>query len=155
MVTGEFLSAPGSRPQTIDLTAAERRLKRRMFDAFATQRQVLKMFSLENEKFRLAPHYDFTQPPHDGDLQYERFGFAQGSEWRRRASRFAAVPATAPTAITPPITAPPAPTPPPIAPAVSASSSSPSSATAPSLTEPRPSGSGCRPYLAANPKSFL
>ncbi len=87
IVAGDFLPAAGPRPHTIELTPSERALKQRMFDSFPTQRQVLEMFSLQSEKFRVAPRYDFTQPPHDGELLYERFGFAQGCEWRRRASR--------------------------------------------------------------------
>ena len=38
------------------------------------------------ESFRLAPHYDFSQPPLDGVLPYEKSGDAlNGRRWRRLA----------------------------------------------------------------------
>ena len=87
MVTGEFLDEPRGEIAAITLTPAERELKAAMFSSFATQRRILSMFRLENEKFRTAPSYDFTRPPHAGELLYERFGFASGEEWRRSAAR--------------------------------------------------------------------
>jgi hypothetical protein len=46
-----------------------------MFAAYTTQREVLAPFGVEHERFRPAPRYDFTGPPHDGRLHYERAGF--------------------------------------------------------------------------------
>ncbi len=85
-VTGEFLPAIGSKQETIELEPAERELKRAMLDVFATQQDILKLFSTERERFRPARAYDFTKPPHPGELQYERWGFASGAEWRKRAA---------------------------------------------------------------------
>lgn len=83
IVTGEFLGPEPTR--VIRLAPGERHLKRAMFAAFPSQRHVLEMFGLDHEAFRRAPAYDFTQPPHAGELQYERWGFAGGQEWRSRA----------------------------------------------------------------------
>ena len=39
------------------------------------------------ERFRLAPRYDFTQPPHAGDLHYEQFGWELTPQrWRSLAA---------------------------------------------------------------------
>ena len=66
----------------VDLSQGERDLKRRMFDAFASQRHVLVRFSAETERFRAAPSYDFLQLPNGGDLHYERMGWGMtGARW--------------------------------------------------------------------------
>lgn len=86
MVTGEFLGpAPGL--TVVRLTAAERELKGAMLGCFASQERVLRLFAVDQEKFRIAPRYDFTQAPHEGALQYEKFGWGiTGEQWRQRAA---------------------------------------------------------------------
>ncbi|MGI8619558.1 MAG: hypothetical protein ACR2L6_10815 [Gemmatimonadaceae bacterium] len=43
---------------------------------------------MEREKFRPAPRYTFTKPPHSGPLLYERFSnLASGEQWRDQARR--------------------------------------------------------------------
>ncbi len=87
--TGEFLANGG--PEIVfELTPAEREMKRRMFDQFGTQREVLAPFRADTERFRLAPSYDFTRPPHLGELWYERFDWGtNGEQFRRMAARVA------------------------------------------------------------------
>jgi LmbE family N-acetylglucosaminyl deacetylase len=58
---------------TIPLSERQIAFKRRLFQCFASQSRVLQWFQLSVEKFRVAPRYDFTQPPHEGDLYYEMF----------------------------------------------------------------------------------
>ncbi len=68
------------------LTEEQRDLKRRMMDCFISQQRVLHLFPPGVEKFRRAPRYDFTRPPHAGDLLYERFDWRiSGDEWRAQA----------------------------------------------------------------------
>jgi N-acetylglucosamine malate deacetylase 2 len=83
--TGNFLTA--LRPlTTLTLDAQERLRKRRMIDCFVSQRELLAAFGTEIERFREAPDYDFTQPPHQGELHYERLGWnITGALWRRHA----------------------------------------------------------------------
>lgn len=85
LTTGVFL--PSSRPViTLVLNATERFCKRRMIDCFASQRHVLAPFGTEVESFRLAPDYDFAQPPHRGELYYEQLGWGiTGELWLRQA----------------------------------------------------------------------
>jgi LmbE family N-acetylglucosaminyl deacetylase len=74
--TGAFL--PGGRTAVrLDLTPAERSLKRRMLDCFASQVEVLRPFGVERERFRPAPRYDFSRPA--AEVHYESLG------WRWRA----------------------------------------------------------------------
>jgi LmbE family N-acetylglucosaminyl deacetylase len=84
--TGNFL--PGDRPvSTLPLRPAERSRKRRMIDCFASQRELLAGFSTDVERFRQAPDYNFTLPPHHGVLHYERLGCGiNGQIWRRHAA---------------------------------------------------------------------
>jgi N-acetylglucosamine malate deacetylase 2 len=64
--------ASGGGPERLlRLTAAERDLKARMVAAHRSQADVLRSFDLAVERFRVAPRYDFTHRPHDGDLLYE------------------------------------------------------------------------------------
>jgi LmbE family N-acetylglucosaminyl deacetylase len=85
--TGCFLDAPTARSErelALDDAAAAR--KRGMFACYASQSETLRWFGVDRERFRIAPTYDFTQPPHDGRLYYEYFdwGFS-GATWRAEA----------------------------------------------------------------------
>lgn len=86
MAVGCFLPADGSPETTRLLSEEERDLKRRMFACYATQRQVLSAFPIDIERFRPAPAYDFTRPPHPGPLHYESFDWGMtGERWRALA----------------------------------------------------------------------
>ncbi len=82
---GRFL--PGPEPVRLQLTPGEIARKRAMMEAFATQAATLRQFPLRQELFRPAPAYDFTAPPHPGQLLYERHGWGmEGSRWRALAA---------------------------------------------------------------------
>jgi LmbE family N-acetylglucosaminyl deacetylase len=67
---------------TLQLSADEITFKRRLFQCFVSQQHVLKWFPIRVEKFRVAPVYDFTQPPHEGQLYYEKFAWGlTGTRW--------------------------------------------------------------------------
>lgn len=77
---GVFLGAPGA--ETV-LSPEEVERKRRMAARFETQAHALAPFPLDRERFRLAPAYDFSRPPHEGTLYYERFDWGiDGAQWR-------------------------------------------------------------------------
>lgn len=70
----------------IELTDDLRTKKQQMYDCFTSQSGVIQSFGAELEKFRPAPRYDFTRAPHEGELNYERFGDPmRGERWRREA----------------------------------------------------------------------
>jgi LmbE family N-acetylglucosaminyl deacetylase len=83
--TGAFL--PSSTPViTLALSSRDCLRKRRMIDCFASQRELLAPFGTDVESFRIAPDHDFAQPPHRGELFYERLGWGiTGEMWRRHA----------------------------------------------------------------------
>jgi LmbE family N-acetylglucosaminyl deacetylase len=86
MEVGRFLidSEPG---EAVQLTNQERERKQRMVECFATQIQMLRQFPLDVERFRAAPVYSFTDPPHFGKLFYENFDWGMtGERWRRLAA---------------------------------------------------------------------
>lgn len=67
---------------TVMLDAAERARKQKMIGCYVTQRAVLSGFSLDCEKFRTAPAYDFTRLPNGGNLLYERHDWKlRGEDW--------------------------------------------------------------------------
>ena len=81
METGRFLSSAGV--TAVGLDGAEQALKRRMLECFVSQAGTLAPFGVETETFRRAPRYDFTLPPHEGALHYERFDWGMdGPRWR-------------------------------------------------------------------------
>lgn len=81
-VTGEFLNPNAQQEFCVDLSPAENERKRQMFAAHASQRLVLSAFSTDRERFRRAPDYDFSQPPHQGKLWYECMGWQMtGEQW--------------------------------------------------------------------------
>lgn len=84
LLTGRFL--PGPDATVVALTDAEQLQKQAMFDCFRTQARMLAAFSATHEKFRPAPHYDFTVPPLPGRLNYEHWGWSMtGAKWRQLA----------------------------------------------------------------------
>jgi hypothetical protein len=58
-----------------------------MIDCFTTQRWLLEQFDLSTERFRIAPDYDFREPPQSGELHYETLGWSiAGADWRSSAT---------------------------------------------------------------------
>ena len=95
-VTGEFLpsthrhDADMGEELCIDLCLPERECKQRMFTAYASQALVLSAFGTGRERFRRAPSYDFSRPPHPEKLWYESMGWMSGEEWRVLAAQHTA-----------------------------------------------------------------
>ena len=84
-VTGEFLNS------TVEIVREfceiDQSRKRKMLDAYASQRLVLESFGTDRERFRTAPEYDFSQPPHEGKLWYECMGWPMtGERWGELAA---------------------------------------------------------------------
>ena len=73
--TGVFLHEDRTEVCDLPLNAAQRESKEAVFAAFETQRGILDLFgpTLWTERFRVAPAYDFTQPPHPWPAYYQRF----------------------------------------------------------------------------------
>jgi LmbE family N-acetylglucosaminyl deacetylase len=91
-ITGEFLPSRVDRDVAkevrVELSAADQERKRGMFAAYSSQARVLNEFSIERERFRLAPDYDFSRPPHEGKLWYECMGWSiTGERWRALAAQ--------------------------------------------------------------------
>jgi LmbE family N-acetylglucosaminyl deacetylase len=88
MAAFEFLPNSASDIATLVLSPELRVKKHQMYKCYATQEKVLRSFPIAIECFRLAPHYDFTQPPQEGWLWYEQFPWGMtGVHWRRLAKR--------------------------------------------------------------------
>jgi LmbE family N-acetylglucosaminyl deacetylase len=91
LVTSEFLSGPSEAADAPQETAAwlspaQRVTKQRMLECFTSQRELLRQFPSDVERFRPAPRYDFTCPPHLGPLWYEQLGWPlTGERWRELA----------------------------------------------------------------------
>jgi LmbE family N-acetylglucosaminyl deacetylase len=84
-----FLPSAQQTQYTYRLNAGERELKIAMIKSFTTQERTLQPFTQPPvERFRLAPKYDFTRPPHEGKLWYENFNWGtDGATWRKMASQ--------------------------------------------------------------------
>lgn len=86
IATQSFAPTPPVPGFTARLGPRAAAMKRAMLAHFHTQRQVLAQFQTDVERFRIAPDYDFTEPPNGGDLYYERFPWGlDGASWRKRA----------------------------------------------------------------------
>lgn len=80
---GSFLISDSYTPELVyQLSEAERMQKDSLLACFTTQTETLRGFHQPVERFRIAPVYDFTRPPHDGQLFYEHF------PWGMTSSRF-------------------------------------------------------------------
>jgi LmbE family N-acetylglucosaminyl deacetylase len=90
IVVGKFLPQPNGEPDSdleIVLDEDEKWRKQAMLDCFGSQAMTLMPFRpIGIERFRLAPEYDFSQPPHPGPLLYEQRDFPMtGATWRAQA----------------------------------------------------------------------
>jgi LmbE family N-acetylglucosaminyl deacetylase len=81
LITGEFLPAHAEIVSRV-LTPAEQRQKEMLFSFYKSQRNTLSLFKTDQESFRVAPQYDFTEPPHPGKLYYEEY------PWNMTAGRW-------------------------------------------------------------------
>ncbi|CAN5889655.1 hypothetical protein BH11GEM1_BH11GEM1_26850 [soil metagenome] len=87
-IRGQFIARDGVRVRTLVLDELSRARKITMFQRFTSQREVVEKFPVQVERFRVAPRYLFTEAPHEGVLDYERFCVRiTGSEWRASAAR--------------------------------------------------------------------
>jgi LmbE family N-acetylglucosaminyl deacetylase len=88
--TGEFLPASPGQPREVErvFSPAERAHKAQMMACFASQADVLASFTIDHERFRIAPQYDFCAPPAPSPLHYETLGWATtGAHWRELSAR--------------------------------------------------------------------
>jgi hypothetical protein len=79
--TGTFLGDEDAVLSRV-LSVTERALKKKLLGCYKTQQSTFGLFGLSEERFRPAPEYDFTLPPHAGQLFYEQF------PWGMSGSRF-------------------------------------------------------------------
>ena len=87
IVSGEFLPCADCPVCTVVLNDEQRAFKRRLFECFTSQRRTLQWFPIGVERFRCAPTYDFTAPPHEGKLYYECFDWGMtGERFRKLAA---------------------------------------------------------------------
>ena len=87
-VRNQFLPRKNVPERTLELPPEAQLLKLRMFEQFLSQRACLRDFPVTAERFRIAPRYTFTAPPHEGQLDYERYcATICGVEWRARAGK--------------------------------------------------------------------
>jgi N-acetylglucosamine malate deacetylase 2 len=81
-LTNEFLPAPEVDRQivAVALAPAEQQRKLAILACHATQAETLSHLPLGVERYRPAPHYDFTRPPHGWKLHYEHFPWGMSGE---------------------------------------------------------------------------
>ncbi len=71
----------------VEMTPDERSLKEAMLAAHVSQRPVTTIFSLDTERFRRAPAYDFNELPNGGDVFYEGRNWGMTGElWLRHVA---------------------------------------------------------------------
>jgi N-acetylglucosamine malate deacetylase 2 len=86
LTSGGFLPAPGHAERAIALDPEDVDFKQGLIACYATQQHILHRASLHEERFRLAPAYDFEAPPHEGTLLYEHCPWRMnGARWRTLA----------------------------------------------------------------------
>ena len=68
----EFVEANGTEA-VVQLTPDEQQLKRRALALYASEQRNLGHVGVEREAFRPLPRHDYSRPPHDGRLFWQRF----------------------------------------------------------------------------------
>lgn len=82
-----FLHHPVTPVRDRELTTEQQAMKQKLFRCYASQKNTLAWFPIKREPIRLAPAYDFHNPPHEGQLLYESFGWGfSGTKWCRVAA---------------------------------------------------------------------
>lgn len=80
MVTGSFLPAAGDTPEIVyALSIQEQRRKRALLDCYPTQNNMLRSISVTEERFRIAPAYEFRSPPNSGAVFYDNYSWGINS----------------------------------------------------------------------------
>ena len=83
---GGFLPG-GPDHATTHLDEGQRGFKRELMTLYVSQRHVLAQFAPDIERFRVAPQYDFAQPPHAPPLHYELYAWGMdGAAFRSLAT---------------------------------------------------------------------
>lgn len=73
METGTFLAADRETPELrYPLSGAEQERRQALLNAFTTQRGTLRSFATDEERYRIAPSYEFRRPPHAGEVFYDQ-----------------------------------------------------------------------------------
>ncbi|HEY4010288.1 MAG TPA: PIG-L family deacetylase [Acidobacteriaceae bacterium] len=81
--TGGFLPTTDLTDEVVyELNPAELARKHALLDCFTTQRETLRGFTATEERFRVAPEYDFSTPPHQPPVLYD------GYPWGMDSARF-------------------------------------------------------------------
>jgi LmbE family N-acetylglucosaminyl deacetylase len=80
--TGTFLNH-SENITAIQLSLENKQIKENMLKCYHSQKEMLSLFCTCKETFRPAPVYSFINPPHDGQLLYERMNMGiEGQYWR-------------------------------------------------------------------------
>ncbi len=88
MRTGCFESDRGPEGVVLVATAEERAVKTRALGCFRSQAATLQAFGVGEERFRVAPAYDFGALPPGRGLLYERFDWGlDAAGWTRLARK--------------------------------------------------------------------
>ena len=86
MTTGQFWPEADQPEIAVVLDGQAHALKRRALAEYGTQSDVIRGFCTAIERYRTAPHYDFSGPPPPGLAQYDLFGWSiTAARWRARA----------------------------------------------------------------------
>ena len=81
--SGKFIPTEPRTPEVLyELSFQEKKRKHALIDCFPTQRETLNGFNDSTERYRIAPRYDFTRPPHEGEVLYDRY------PWGMQSNRF-------------------------------------------------------------------
>jgi N-acetylglucosamine malate deacetylase 2 len=85
-VRQEFAGSYDQSEVSVRLSPAEHVIKQRMIAAHTTQRETIAPFTLELERFRRAPAYDFGALPNAGRILYDHYAWGLTSTgWRELA----------------------------------------------------------------------
>jgi LmbE family N-acetylglucosaminyl deacetylase len=80
---GAFIPRMGIPAARVPLPLADRQRKLAMLEYFQSNPATLELLPIRAERFRVAPKYDFTAPPHTGPVLYELLDPETRSErWR-------------------------------------------------------------------------
>jgi N-acetylglucosamine malate deacetylase 2 len=87
MLVQSFVPQASGDGIVVALTKEWRARKQKMLAAHVSQQDVLQAFSLDAERFRPAPAYDFTKLPNEGRLFYETMPWGMtGEHWLKLAA---------------------------------------------------------------------
>jgi N-acetylglucosamine malate deacetylase 2 len=91
MESNSFIPSTEGKALRLILDEEDKQFKQILYSCYHSQKVIFQYFPAAHEEYRIAPQYNFTEPPHRGKLYYDNFDWGvKSSEWNSIIKEFTA-----------------------------------------------------------------